>query len=46
MPNPVHGVTGSVFLNGWLHLPGGGIAIGDSSGDTIHQVLRITLTCQ
>ena len=46
MPNPVHGVTGAVFFNGWLHLPGGGISIGGSSGSTMHQVVRATLSCR
>jgi N-acetylneuraminic acid mutarotase len=41
LPTAVHGVTGSTFLNGWIHLPGGGIATGGSSGATLHQVFYI-----
>jgi N-acetylneuraminic acid mutarotase len=40
MPTPVHGVTGAAFLNGLIHLPGGGISSGGSSGSLIHQVYR------
>ena len=40
MPTPVHGVTGAAFLNGVIHLPGGGISSGGSSGSTILQVYR------
>lgn len=40
MPTPVHGVTGAAFVNGVIHLPGGGITSGGSSGSTIHQVYR------
>jgi N-acetylneuraminic acid mutarotase len=41
LPVPVHGVTGSAYLNGWIHLPGGGTAVGGSSGSTIHQVFKV-----
>lgn len=40
MPTPVHGVTGAAFINGLIHLPGGGISSGGSSGSTIHQTYR------
>ncbi len=40
MPTPVHGVTGAAFLNGLIHLPGGGTSSGGSSGSTIHQTYR------
>ena len=40
MPTPVHGVTGAVFINGLIHLPGGGTSIGGTSGSTIHQTYR------
>lgn len=40
LPIAVHGVTGSAFVNGWIHLPGGGTATGGSSGATLHQVFR------
>ncbi len=46
MPTPVHGVTGSVFANGLIYLPGGGVSIGGSSGSTIHQVYRPSQTCR
>jgi N-acetylneuraminic acid mutarotase len=38
----VHGVTGAAFVNGWIHMPGGGTATGGSSGSTIHQVFSVT----
>jgi N-acetylneuraminic acid mutarotase len=40
MPIPVHGVTGAAFLNGLIHLTGGGTSIGGTSGSTIHQTYR------
>ena len=40
MPTPVHGVTGAAFLNGLIHLPGGGTFMGGTSGSTIHQTYR------
>jgi N-acetylneuraminic acid mutarotase len=40
MPNPVHGVTGAGFLSGLIHLPGGGVSLGGSSGSVLHQVYR------
>lgn len=46
MPTPVHGVTGLAFINGFIHLPGGGTAIGGSSGNSIHQVYRPAMTCR
>jgi N-acetylneuraminic acid mutarotase len=45
LPTPVHGVTGAAFLNGWIHLPGGGTARGGNSGSTLHQVLRVPGAC-
>lgn len=45
MPIPVHGVTGLVYLDGWIHLPGGGIRRGGSSGTTHHQVVRTNMKC-
>jgi N-acetylneuraminic acid mutarotase len=41
LPVPVHGVTGAAYLNGWIHLPGGGTSTGGSSGSTIHQVFWV-----
>jgi N-acetylneuraminic acid mutarotase len=46
IPIPVHGVTGAAFIDGWIHLPGGGTSIGGSSGSTIHQVFRPGTTCR
>jgi N-acetylneuraminic acid mutarotase len=46
IPTPVHGVTGSAFLDGWIHLPGGGIARGGNSGSTIHQVFQAIVSCE
>jgi N-acetylneuraminic acid mutarotase len=45
IPTAVHGVTGSAFINGWIHLPGGGTAVGGSSGSTIHQVFWVGGIC-
>ena len=45
MPVPVHGVTGLAYVNGWIHLPGGGIRMGGSSGGTHHQVVRPGMQC-
>ena len=45
LPVPVHGVTGSAYINGWIHLPGGGTAVGGSSGSTIHQVFWVGGLC-
>jgi hypothetical protein len=46
MPVPVHGVTGAAFIDGRIHLPGGGMAQGGSSGSTIHQVFYANMTCR
>ena len=46
IPFPVHGVTGAAFISGLIHLPGGGVAQGGSSGSKIHQVYRPTMTCR
>ena len=46
MPTPVHGVTGMALVDGWIHLPGGGITDGGSSGSTIHQVYRPVMRCE
>jgi len=45
LPVPVHGVTGAAYLNGWIHLPGGGTQTGGSSGSTIHQVFWLGGIC-
>jgi hypothetical protein len=46
MPVPVHGVTGLVYANGWIYLPGGGTEMGGSSGSTHHQAVRPGMKCQ
>lgn len=46
MPLPVHGVTGSVFVNGLIHAPGGGTEVGGSSGSLHNQVYRPAVSCQ
>ena len=45
MPTAVHGVTGAPFVNGVIHLVGGGTSLGGSSGSTVHQVLRPAKVC-
>ncbi len=45
MPTAVHGVTGLAFVDGWIHLPGGGTRTGGSSGSRIHQVYRPQRVC-
>jgi N-acetylneuraminic acid mutarotase len=46
MAIPVHGVTGAAYLDGWIHVPGGGIMRGGSSGSTLHQVFRAVVNCE
>ena len=46
IPIPVHGVTGSAFVDGWIHLPGGGTSRGGGSGSTVHQVFVPPISCQ
>ena len=46
MPVPVHGVTGAVFADGLIYLPGGGTSQGGSSGSRIHQVYRPNVVCR
>lgn len=45
LPIPVHGVTGAAFIDGWIHLPGGGTEQGGSSGSTHHHVYRPSTRC-
>ena len=42
IPTPVHGVTGLAFYKGNIHFPGGGIRIGGSSGNIIHQIVDVS----
>lgn len=46
IPTPVHGVTGMAVINGWIHFPGGGTRIGGSSGSTVHQVVKVDMSCE
>jgi N-acetylneuraminic acid mutarotase len=46
MPVAVHGVTGLALIDGNIHLPGGGLTQGGSSGSTIHQVYRPAVSCR
>jgi len=46
LPVPVHGVTGGVFLDGLIHMPGGGTASGGNSGSVLHQVFRPSRSCE
>jgi N-acetylneuraminic acid mutarotase len=45
LPVAVHGVTGAAFVNGWIHMPGGGIHTGGSSGALLHQVFWLGGIC-
>lgn len=45
LPTPVHGVTGSAFLDGLIYMPGGGTSSGGNSGSVIHQVYRVDRSC-
>lgn len=46
IPTPVHGVTGAAYIDGLIHLPGGGVSRGGSSGSTIHQAFRAEVACE
>lgn len=46
MPIPVHGVTGSAFLAGLIHVPGGGTEVGGNNGSLHNQVYRPAVSCQ
>ena len=46
MTLPVHGVTGSAFIGGLIHAPGGGTEVGGSSGSLHNQVYRTDVSCQ
>ncbi len=45
LPIRVHGVTGLGVIDNWIHLPGGGIMRGGSSGSTLHQAFWAEMTC-
>ena len=46
LPIQAHGVTRTAFIDGWIHLPGGGTSNGGSSGSMHHQVFRAGNTCR
>lgn len=46
MPLPVHGVTGSAFVDGLIHAPGGGTEVGGSSGSLHNQAYRPAVACE
>jgi hypothetical protein len=46
MPTPVHGVTGSAFVDGLIRITGGGLKTGGSSGSTLNQVYNPAARCQ
>jgi N-acetylneuraminic acid mutarotase len=45
MPNPVHGVYGSAFVDGLIWASGGGTSIGGNFGSLLNQVFVPTVTC-
>ena len=45
LPVAVHGVTGAAYLDGRIHLPGGGTQTGGTSGSTLHQVFWLGGIC-
>lgn len=46
MPMPMHGVTGSAFVDGLIWVTGGGHDVGGSSGTLHNQVYRPAVTCE
>lgn len=46
MPAPVHGVTGAAFVDGLIHMPGGGLNVGGRSPGTLHQTYRPAMSCE
>jgi N-acetylneuraminic acid mutarotase len=46
MPIPIHGVTGSAFVDGLIWITGGGIDTGGSSGSHHNQVYRPDVVCE
>ena len=45
MPQPVHGVYGSAFVNGLIWASGGGTSIGGSFGSLLNQVFMPSVSC-
>ncbi len=46
MPVPLHGVTGAAFVDGLIHMPGGGQDVGGGSPGTLHQTYRPDTACE
>ena len=46
MPAPVHGVTGAAFVDGLIHMPGGGLGVGGRSPGVLHQTYRPAMACE
>lgn len=46
MPLPVHGVTGAAFVDGLIHMPGGGLGVGGRRPGTQHQTFRPDMRCE
>ena len=45
MAIPVHGVTGAAFVDGLIIIPGGGTAVGGSSGSLLNQTFAPAMRC-
>lgn len=45
MAIPVHGVTGAAFVDGLIFVPGGGTAVGGSSGSLLNQTFAPAMRC-
>ncbi len=37
--------SGAAFIDGWIHLVGGGTLRGGNSGSTLHQIFRADVAC-
>jgi hypothetical protein len=46
MPIPVHGINGSVYLNGLIWVTGGGTDIGGAHASNHNQVFQPTVSCE
>jgi N-acetylneuraminic acid mutarotase len=46
MPIPIHGVTGSAYVDGLIWVAGGGDAVGGSSGSLYNQIYRPAVSCE
>jgi N-acetylneuraminic acid mutarotase len=45
LPIRIHGVTGLAVIDNWIHLPGGGIMRGGSTGAPLHQAFWAEMSC-